>query len=623
MFQILEQRITPQSFKLMPENPAQKIYKEIEQTANFYQPSVYQLLNFYHSLQTQQEPLDGQFVPITTVQSWDEKRTLLFAVGLIPPSSNVTGRLLDRTASVRALEEQSLAELEQKNPDVGSSSTGDLPGETGGIATSTTQPNGPTQSSDDDFWVQFVVMCNRLGCQPEELARVVQTESGFDPAAGAKNKDGVVTAKGLIQFIRSTATSARIGMTTEQFDNLQQMSRTEQLKYVERFYKGRAKGRNAFQLKSITLGGFNNPDGSIYNSNAKPPEFRSPEKQKNAYLRNSHLDVPPPPKGYLTPTDLARRLTKKPLEGKFRASINEARRKVGMATSYEPFQPDGYSSETWATSGSQDANQAFKTAWEVANKDLNQSNLGKKFTLQQKAMINQTLNALDQMARTPPLRLLVNPQSFRVSSEKLISDGNWGRNGSIIEHWGDTQDQIEGSGKIAAFYSLDTLEGNSPGLSRTARQFSASYQNLLSLWLIYKNNGGVYFPDPLVPSSSKARNISVVGSLYLYYDGILYIGSFDNFNLTESETTPYTLEYNFTFTVRATFLLDHLNDPQYMYGKPPDITPQLPTGSTTPPLSGGYNEQPEPDVGLPPGMVLSEGEVTAEFEEGGLFEGGI
>jgi hypothetical protein len=588
------------------ENPGQRIYEQIEQAADFYQPAVYELLSFYHALENQQEPLDGQFIPLTTAQPWEQARTVIFAVGLLPPSSNVSGKLLDRSASVRALQ-GSYSDLIAENPDVGSSSTGDLPGETGGIATSTPRPVGPTQSDSKDFWVQFTVMCNRLGCQPEELAHVIQSESGFDPSAGAKNKNGVVTAKGLIQLIHGTAIG--IGMSEEEYANLQSEDATSQLKWVERFYRNRAVGRNAFQLKAVAFGGYNNPDGSIYSSAATSPAYKQPDKQKRAYLRNAALDGPPP-KGYLTPEDLGKRMAKNPLAPKFKAKINQARQALGMATDYTAIQPDGSPSHKWAGTGSDNAQQANKTAAQVANKDLNQTNLGKKFMFQQQAMINQMINALTQMAKTPPLRLLVNPQSFRVSAEKIISDGNWGRNGPIIEHFGDNQDKIEGSGKIAAFYSMDVNNANGPGLTRTARQFSASYQNLLSLWLIYKNNGGIWFPDPIVPTGSKAKNLSIVGSVYLYYDHILYIGSFDNLNLTEADAVPFSLEYSFSFTVRAIFLLDHLDDPQYNYGQPttssikglntPPLIPSVATGSGTPPLSGGNNEQPSPEVALPP-----------------------
>jgi len=583
------------------ENSDSRIYEQIEKSADFYQPAVYELLSFYHSLENQEEPLDGQFIPLTTVQSRSAQETKIFAVGLIPPSSNVTGRLLDRSASVQALEGSNDTLLEE-NPDVGSSSTGDLPGETGGIATSTTQPIGPTQSDNPDFWVQYVTMCNRLGCQPEELARVIQSESDFNPAAGAKNKAGVVTAKGLIQLVHGTAIG--IGMTEDEYANLQSMSATDQLKWVERFYQNRSKGRNAFQLKAITLGGYNNPDGSVYNSLATPPEFRQPERQRQAYLRNAQLDGPPP-KGYITPEDLAARLARRPLSRATKAQIDRARRALGMSTNYTPFQPDGSATPRWAKGGAANANQASRTASLVANKDLNQTNLGKEFQAQQLATIKAIQAALDQMAKTPPLRMLVNPQSFRVSAEKIISDGNWGRSGPIIEHWGESQDKIEGSGKIAAFYSMDAQNANGPGLTRTARQFSVSYQNFLALWLIYKNNGGVWLPDPIVTSGSRAKNLSVVGSVYIYYDGILYVGSFDNFSLTEAETAPYSLEYSFSFTVRSWYLLDHQDDPQYMYGRPGAPAPTIPTGTGNSPTTGGNNPQPSPEVALPPAATIA------------------
>lgn len=578
---------------------SRRFYETIDEDADFYQPSVYNLLSFYHNLQQESDELDGQFIPMTTVQPWEQERALFFAVGILPPPANVTDKLLDRSASIDTYDEIDYETLIDENPDVSSSSTGDLPGQTSGISTSTTIPNGPTSTNSTDFWVQFVAMCNRLGCQPEELARVIQSESGFNPAAQyRRTPEGPATAKGLIQFIRPTARN--VGMTDEEYDNLQNTSATEQLQWVEAFYEGRAKGKNAFELKAVTLGGFNNPDGSIYNLNARELGYNNPTKQEQAYLANQQFDAPPPPKGFITPVDRNQRLAKKPLRQSILNKITGARRELGMQTDYVSFQPDARSSPGWQSDGSDNANVASKTSAQVAGTtDLNQTNLGKQFQAAQLAQKAVVRAALQQMADTPPLRLLVNPKQFRVAAEKIISDGNWGRNGPIIEHWGENQDTIEGSGKIAAFYSLDASEGNSPGLSRTARQFSASYQNLLSLWLIYKNNGGVYLDDPLVPTGSRKKNLSIVGSVYLYYDHTLYIGSFDTFSLTESETEPFSLEYNFSFKVRATFLLDHLDDPQYTYGQP--TSPALPTSTTgTLPLTGGNNEQPAPAVEPPP-----------------------
>jgi GH24 family phage-related lysozyme (muramidase) len=232
----------------------------------------------------------------------------------------------------------------------------------------------------------------------------------------------------------------------------------------------------------------------------------------------------------------------------------------------------------WKGTGSPNYAQAQQNLTNLANNNLNTSNLGQSFLQAQSAMITATQQAIQQMANTPPLKMLVNPTSFKLSAEKIIADGDWGRNGPIVEQWGEAQDKLEASGKVAAFYSLDVggtgaaggVYGG-PGITRIARQYSAAYQNFLSLWLLYKNNGALWI-NPMAfspmspntgtasPAASQATNLSVLGSIYLYYDNILYIGSFDNFNLTESETAPYTLEYNFSFTVRATFLLDNTDD---------------------------------------------------------------
>jgi hypothetical protein len=59
------------------------------------------------------------------------------------------------------------------------------------------------------------------------------------------------------------------------------------------------------------------------------------------------------------------------------------------------------------------------------------------------------------------------------------------------------------------------------------------------------------------------------------------------------------LEYQFSFTVRAWYLLDHLEDPQYTYGLP--RKPTIPTTTSGPTaLMGGNNAQPSPAVAPPP-----------------------
>jgi hypothetical protein len=156
---------------------------------------------------------------------------------------------------------------------------------------------------------------------------------------------------------------------------------------------------------------------------------------------------------------------------------------------------------------------------------------------------------------------------FSVSCEKIVSDGNRSREGYIIEHWGDGQDTIEGSGKVSGFYSVDVNDSRGPGLARVTRNWSASYQNFLSLWLLYRNNGGLWLPEGFASDKQRASNyLAAMGSIYIYYDGVLYIGSFDSFDLTEADDNPHSLEYSFSFTVRAWFLLDRQDEGGFDYG---------------------------------------------------------
>jgi len=222
-----------------------------------------------------------------------------------------------------------------------------------------------------------------------------------------------------------------------------------------------------------------------------------------------------------------------------------------------------------------DAQEATFAGYGASNANSFRQNLARQTDLKPTALqVKQTgyfksiKATLDSMAGTPPLRLLVNPNSFSVKSQKIVSDGNWGRSGPIIEFWGDDQDKISGSGKVAAFYALDAnprLGRGGPGLSRGARNVSLAWQNFQSLYLLYRNNGGLYTAE--MNQQDRDILLTTVGSVYLFYDNILYIGCFDSLSITESDQQPFTVEYSFEFTVRAAFLLDFAQD--FTYGGAP------------------------------------------------------
>jgi len=207
---------------------------------------------------------------------------------------------------------------------------------------------------------------------------------------------------------------------------------------------------------------------------------------------------------------------------------------------------DSVSSGDWNDLGSKNADKALTEQGKLQESPLLSSKLGKALLAAQLDQVKRTKDAIDKMRRCPPLAMRINPASFSVKGEKIVNDGNWGRNGPIIEYWGDNQDKISGSGKIGGFYAIDTANANGPGITRWARNFSASWQNFQALYLLYRSNGALFLKD----------DFSLVGSVYIYYDSAIYIGSFDSFNMTEDANTPFTVEYSFEFTVRAAFLLD-------------------------------------------------------------------
>lgn len=574
-----------------------RTYQEIESAADFYAPGVYELLPRFSNLKAERDPLDGDFIPLTSVGIQGIKDAKPFIIGIMPPTSNVTGRLLDRSASIASITETATEEAQ-----------------TSGIKA---DPPSPA------FYDEFVRMCNRLRIKPEELAIVFNGESRMNPHA-VKGR-----AKGLNQMTQGVAQSEKVGMPKDVWEGYENLTGTEQLPWIEKSLRPCA-GKNAFQLYCQNLGGFNNPVPAEYNSTKGQvryvsqdwvnkiglPESAYPRLKDNiaGYMGNKEMDYDGDK--CISDNDVMIQV-EKASAGVDVAAIEAAKRRVGTATD-SSFTADALSGQklkdSWENKGSGAAQQDAKNRQKIANKDLNLSEMGQKLAVSQIVMVKATLAALETMKNTPPLRMLVNPQSFKVSSEKIVSDGNRSRSQFIIEHWGEQQDKIEASGKVAGFYAADMVGnqgihnnagsggsatapypetvGTYPGLTRNARQFSFAWQNFLSLFLLYRSNGGLYLTDFYEAAHQKDTTkaftdtiLSVVGSIYIYYDNILYIGSFDTFTITEADTAPFTIEYSFSFTVRAAFLLDSVEDPRFTYGAPRLFDPAqaVPTVMQPPP----------------------------------------
>lgn len=150
------------------------------------------------------------------------------------------------------------------------------------------------------------------------------------------------------------------------------------------------------------------------------------------------------------------------------------------------------------------------------------------------------------IASTPGLLMMVNPSEFTRSFDASVDNSVKGRTGNIVHVWLEKPGAMTCSGVTAGQYVVDP-EGNG-GLTGQLRVYSASYQNLLSLLSIYKTNGIIF------SGSSGQPNVAQLGySVFIYYDNFIYVGSFDSFEIQDSDQKPNNMSYSFKFNVRYFF----------------------------------------------------------------------
>lgn len=146
-------------------------------------------------------------------------------------------------------------------------------------------------------------------------------------------------------------------------------------------------------------------------------------------------------------------------------------------------------------------------------------------------------------ALIPPLVMLTNPADFTINSNKVFNE-SFAKGGWVVEHWGEELDSITVNGRTGGFYVGNFLFEEKAGLTRLNARNSAAYQNLMALYLLYKNNGYNY------EKQFDHRRINSVGHIRLYYDWAVYFGSFRNFRLVEDAEKPFQFSYSFEFIPR-------------------------------------------------------------------------
>lgn len=127
---------------------------------------------------------------------------------------------------------------------------------------------------------------------------------------------------------------------------------------------------------------------------------------------------------------------------------------------------------------------------------------------------------LKTILETPPLVLLINPESLSIQRQKVQQYSDRTRQGYVFHAWGQEQEKLSITARCGAFIS------GGRGVQYASKRDSASWQNLMALFQFYRNNGYIY--DTI--GGSNAHHF--VGALSIHYDQWIYFGNMDTFSWT-------------------------------------------------------------------------------------------
>lgn len=170
---------------------------------------------------------------------------------------------------------------------------------------------------------------------------------------------------------------------------------------------------------------------------------------------------------------------------------------------------------------------------------------------------------LEAMMQTPPLTLLINPESMAIAYVSTQQYSNRSRSGFIFERWGEAQPTISFSGSTGAwaagqnparsFGSSQTETVSPTGVQFATKRDSAAFQNFISLYQFYRNNGYIY--DTITGSEAHLY----IGAIAIDYDQWTYVGHIDSFEYSYDDQNPHNIKWSMNFTVGK--MIDHAQSP--------------------------------------------------------------
>lgn len=166
---------------------------------------------------------------------------------------------------------------------------------------------------------------------------------------------------------------------------------------------------------------------------------------------------------------------------------------------------------------------------------------------------------VEQMLQFPPLTLLINPNSFSIDYTQIQEYTNRTRKGYVYQRWGEEQPTIGFGGSTAGFITSKFPNSINDGFSGSgwpAKRNSAGFQNFISLYTFFRNNGLIH--DQI--NGTEAHHM--VGAIAINYDQMTYIGHMESFDYSYNPDMPGRLEWNISF--KPDVIFDNSGDPSYL-----------------------------------------------------------
>lgn len=163
---------------------------------------------------------------------------------------------------------------------------------------------------------------------------------------------------------------------------------------------------------------------------------------------------------------------------------------------------------------------------------------------------------VERVLQTPPLTLLINPSEMSISYTSIQQFSERSREGYIFQRWGEAQPTASFSGSTGGFVAGVNPQAGFPemqetpsvsGLQYASKHDSAAWQNFMSLFQFYKNNGYIY---DLVGGTEAHL---LIGAIAIDYDQFTYVGHIESFDFSYQENMPHRVEWSMEFTIDQMF----------------------------------------------------------------------